>query len=101
MGMRPPKDSQKGAPQRSIISNIGAPNYQLSKHLTGMLSQSVGCYASCENLHTMHSHLGFSTHLTGGLHGQLQHGVLFITLPFREAQNLFRQHFEEDKLGLF
>lgn len=29
----------------------------------------------------MHSHLGFSIHLTGGLHGQFQHGVLLSCSP--------------------
>jgi hypothetical protein len=42
-------------------------------------------------------HHAFHIYLTGGLHGQLKHGALFTTLPFREdPQNLFTQHLKED-----
>ena len=34
-----PKVHKEGIPLRPIVSNIGAPTYQLSKHLSGLLNQ--------------------------------------------------------------
>ena len=47
-GSRPPtlyglsKVHKEGIPLRPIVSNIGAPTYQLSKHLSGLLNQYTG-----------------------------------------------------------
>ena len=46
-GSRPPRlyglpKIHKGVPLRPIVSNIGAPTYQLSKHLAGLLGQLTG-----------------------------------------------------------
>jgi hypothetical protein len=37
-----PKIHEEGAPLRPVVSNIGAPTYQLSKYLAGLLSLLVG-----------------------------------------------------------
>jgi len=37
-----PKIHKEGVPLRPIVSNIGAPTYQLSKHLAGLLGQLTG-----------------------------------------------------------
>jgi len=39
---RLPQIYKEGVQVRSVVSNIGAPTSQLSKHLAGMLSQFVG-----------------------------------------------------------
>ena len=37
-----PKIHKEGVPLRPIVSNIGAPTYQLSKHLAALLGQLTG-----------------------------------------------------------
>jgi len=37
-----PKIHKEGIPLRPIVSNIGAPTYQLAKHLSGLLRQLTG-----------------------------------------------------------
>jgi len=107
MGVRPPE--LYGVPKIHKKEPLkGPPSATLEPLTTSCPSISQACSAnmwgvkhhvknSTPCIHTLDSLI----HLTGGLHGQLQHGVLFTILPFREAQNFFRQHFEGDKLGLF
>ena len=50
-----PKVHKEGIPLRPIVSNIGAPKYQLSKHLSGLLNQHTGKTAHHVKTHSTSS----------------------------------------------
>jgi hypothetical protein len=85
-----------------IVSNIGAPNYQLSKYLAGVLSLLVGCSIqhvknSIEFVHTL------GTLRVGPEDLMVSFDVvsLFTQVPIVVSLNLLSQHFSEDIVALF
>jgi len=94
--------TKKGCPPRPIVSNIGAPTYQLAKHLTGFLNQLTGNSAH---------HVKNSVHFTQILDNlQVQPGdlmisfdmvFLFTKVPVDDSLFLLSHHFTEDILALF
>lgn len=92
----------KGVPLRPIVSNIGAPTYQLAKHLTGFLNKLTG--------NSTH-HVKNSIHFTQILENlQVQPGdlmvsfyvvSLFTKVPVEDSLSLLSHHFADDILALF
>jgi hypothetical protein len=87
---------------RPIVSNIGAPTYQLAKFLTGILNPFVGrsirhVKNSTEFVHTL------STLRVGpeDLMVSFDMVSLFTRVPIVQSLNLLGQYFSEDILALF
>jgi hypothetical protein len=108
VGSRPPrlygipKIHKEGVPLRPILSNIGAPTYQLSKYLAGILSPFVGC-----SMHHVKISIEFA-HTLGTLQVRPEDLMvsfdvvsLFTWVPMVESLNLLSQHFSEDLQALF
>jgi len=97
-----PKMHKEVVSLRPIVSNIGAPTYQLSKHLSGFLNQHTG--------KTAH-HVKNSFHFTSILQslkikpGDLMVGFdvvsLFTKVPVEESLTLLSQHVNKDILALY
>jgi hypothetical protein len=97
-----PKIHKEGVPLRPIVSNIGAPTYQLAKQLTGFLNQLTG--------NSSH-HVKNSFHFTQILDKlQVQPGdlmvsfdvvSLFTKVPVDDSLSLLSHHFTDDILELF
>jgi hypothetical protein len=93
---------QEGIPLRPIVNNIGAPTYQLAKHLTGLLNQLTG--------NSTH-HVKNSFHFIKILESlQVQPGdlmvsfdivSLFTKVPVGDSLSLLSHHFENSTLALF
>jgi hypothetical protein len=96
-----PKIHKEGVPLRPIISNIGAPMYQVAKQLTGFLNRLTG--------NSSH-HVKNSVHFTQILDNlQVQPGDLMVSfdvvshftkVPVEDSLSLLSQHFT-DILALF
>jgi hypothetical protein len=97
-----PKIHKTGVPLRPIVSNIGAPTYQLVKQLTGFLNQLTGNSAH---------HVKNSAHFIQILDNlQVQPGdlmvsfdivSLFTKVPVEDSLSLLGHHFTDDILALF
>ena len=97
-----PKIHKDGVPLRPIVSNIGAPTYQLAKHLSGLLNQLTG--------RTAH-HVKNSFHFIEILESlQIKPGdlmvsfdvvSLFTKVPVEESLTLLKQHFNNEILALY
>jgi hypothetical protein len=97
-----PKIHKEGVPLRPIVSNIGAPTYQLSKYLAGLLTQLTG-----DSPH----HIKNSTHFIQILNSiQIQPTdmmvsfdvvSLFTNVPIEDSIQLLSKHFEHSILALF
>jgi hypothetical protein len=102
----PPRTTYLGYTKKvfhwDIVSNIGAPTYQLSKHLSGLLNQLTG--------RTAH-HVKNSFHLIeilksvkikpGDLMVSFDVVSLFTKVPVEESITLLTQHFNKEILALF
>jgi len=96
------KIHKDGVPMRPIASNNGAPTYQLSKHLSGLLNQLTG--------KTAH-HVKNSFHFIEMLKSlQIKPGdvmvsfvvvSLFTKVPVEESFTLLNQHFNNEILALY
>jgi len=97
-----PKVHKEGVLLRSIVSNIGAPTYQLCKYLAGILSQLTGNSAHhaknsirfvqiLESLRVQPEDLMVSFDVVS----------LFTNVPIVDSLELFSRHFEYDVLALF
>ena len=101
-GFRPPrlyglpKIHKEGVPLRLTVSNIGAPTYQLSKYLAGLLSQLTGISAYrvknsfqfvqiLESLRVQPEDLVVRFDLVS----------LFTKVPIVDSLELFSHHFED------
>jgi hypothetical protein len=97
-----PKIHKEGVPLRPTVSNVGAPTYQLTKHLTGFLNKLTG--------NSTH-HVKNSIHFTQILENlQVQPGdlmvsfdvvSLFTKVPVEDSLSLLSHHFIDDILALF
>jgi hypothetical protein len=96
---RLPKIHKEGVPLRPFVSNIGAPTYQLSKHLSGLLNKLTG--------KTAH-HVKNSFHFIEILKS-LQNKLcdlmvsfnvvpLFTKVPVEESITLLTQHFNNESM---
>jgi hypothetical protein len=97
-----PKIHKKGVPLRPTVNNIGAPTYQLSKYLAGLLSQLTGNLAHhvknsfqfvqiLESLRVQPEYLMISSDVVS----------YFINVPIVDSLELLSHHFEDDILALF
>jgi len=97
-----PKIHKEGVPLRPIVNNIGAPTYQLAKHLTGLLTHLTGNSAH---------HVKNSFHFTKIVESlQVQPEDLMVSfdvvspftkVPVVDSLSLLSQHFEDSILALF
>jgi len=97
-----PKIHKEGVPLSPIVSNIGAPTYQLSKYLAGLLSQltrnsahhgknSFQFVQILESLRVRPEDLMVSFDMVS----------TFTNVPIVDSLELLSHHFEEDVLALF
>ena len=97
-----PKIHKEGFPLRPIVSNTGAPTYQLSKYLAGILSQLTGNSAHhvknafhfvriLESLRVQPEDLLVSFDVVS----------LFTNVPIVDSLEILSHHFEDDVLTLF
>jgi hypothetical protein len=98
-----PKMHKEGVPLRPIIvSNIGAPTYQLSKHLSGLLNQLTG-----KTAHHVKNSFHFIEILKsleikpGDLMVSFDVVSLFTKVPVEESITLPNQHFNKEIMALF
>ena len=107
-GSRPPrlyellKIHKEGVPPRSIVSNTGAPTYQLSKYLAGILIQLTG-----NSAHHVKNSFQF-VQILKSLRVQPEDLMvsfdvvsLFHNVPIVDSLDLRSQHFEDNVLVLF
>ena len=84
------------------MSNTGAPTYQLSKHLSGLLSQHTG-----KTAHHVKNSFHFIRILEslkikpGNLMVSFDVVSLFTKVPVEESLTLLNQHFNDDILALY
>jgi hypothetical protein len=97
-----PKIHKEGVPLRPIVSNIGAPTYQLSKHLSGLLNQHIGksTHHVKNSFHFIKILKSLQTKL-GDLMVSFDVVSLFTKVPVKESLTLLSQHFKEEVLSLF
>ena len=97
-----PKIHKEGVPLRPIVSNIGAPTYQLPKHLAGLLNQLIG-----KSVHHVKNSFHFIDILQslqikpGDLMVSFDIVSLFTKVLVEETLILLRQHFKDDVLALY
>jgi hypothetical protein len=97
-----PKIHKKGVRLRPIVSNIGAPTYQLSKYLAGLLRQLTG-----KSAHHVKSSSQFVQILESlrlqpeDLMVRFDVVSLFTKFPIVDPLELLSHHFEDDVLELF
>ena len=97
-----PKIHKEGIPLRPTVSNIGAPTYQLSKHLSGLLSQLTG-----KSAHHVKNSFHFIEILKtlkikpGDLMVSFDVVSLFTKVPVEESLTLLSQHFNKEILSLY
>ncbi|XP_071447161.1 uncharacterized protein [Hetaerina americana] len=97
-----PKIHKEGAPLRPIVSAIGAPTYNLAKHLTGILAPFVG---SCEH-HIKNSAEFVKTLRDIRLDNQdilasFDVISLFTKVPIKDTLLLLQARFDEKTVDLF
>ena len=99
---RLPKIHKEGVPLRPIVSNIVAPPYQLSKHISGLLKQHTGKTAHhVKNSFHFIRILESLTIKPGDLMVSFDMVSLFIKVPVEEPLTLLSQHFSDDILALY
>jgi hypothetical protein len=97
-----PKIHKEGVTLRPIVSNTGAPTYQLSKYLAGLLSQLTG-----NSVHHVKNSFQFIQILellrvqTEDLMVSFDMVSLFTNVPIVDSLELLSHHFEDDVLALF
>jgi len=97
-----PKIHKEGIPLRPIVSNIGAPTYQLSKHLSGLPNQYTG-----KTAHHVKNSFHFIRILEslkiklGDLMVSFDVVSVFTSGPVEESLTLLSQHFNKDILALY
>ena len=97
-----PKIHKEGIPLRPIVSNIGAPTYQLSKHLSGLLNQ-----LTRKSPHHVKNSFHFIEILKslkikpGDLMVSFEVVSLFTKVPVEESLTLLSQHFNIEILALY
>jgi hypothetical protein len=97
-----PKIHKEGVPLRPIVNNIGAPTYQLSKYLAGLLSQLTG-----NSAHNVKNSFQFVRILESlriqpeDLMVSFNVVSLFTNIPIVDSLELLIHHFEDDVLALF
>jgi len=90
-----PKIHKEGIPLRPNVSNIGAPTYQLSKHLSGLIGQLTG-----KSAHHVKNSFHFNEILKtlkikpGDLMVSFDVVSLFTKVPVEESLMLLSQHFK-------
>jgi hypothetical protein len=95
-----PKIHKEGVPLRPIVSNIGAPTYQVAKHLTGFLNQLTG-----NSAHHVKNSIHF-TQILDNLQVQPRDLMvsfvvsLFTKVPVDDSLSLLSHHFTDDILAL-
>ena len=97
-----PKIHKEGVPLRPIVNNIGAPTYQLAKHLTGLLKHLTG-----NSTHHIKNSFHF-TEIVDSLQVNPEDLMvsfdvesLFTKVPVADSLSLLSQHFEDSILALF
>jgi hypothetical protein len=96
-----PKIHKDGVPLRPIVSNIGTPMYQLSKHLSRILNQLTGTTA-----HHIKSSFHFIEILKtlqinpGDIMVSFDVVSLFTKVPVEESLTLLSRHFKNEILAL-
>ena len=99
---RLPKIHKEGVPLRPIVSNIGAPTYQLSKHLAGLLGQLTG-----KSIHHVKNSLQFVQTLSsiriqpGDLMVSFDIVSLYTNVPILDSLQHLSRHFDKDIISLF
>jgi len=99
---RLPKIHKEGIPLRPIVGNIGAPTYQLSKHLSGLLNQLTRKLA-----HHVKNSFHFIEILKslkikpGDLMVSFDVVSLFTKVPVEESLTLLIQHCNNEILALY
>ena len=97
-----PKIHKEGVPLRPIVSNIGAPTYQLSKHLAALLGQLTG-----NSTHHVKNSTQFVQILNpiiiqqGDLMVSFDIISLFTNVSVLDSLQILSQHFDKDILSLF
>jgi hypothetical protein len=97
-----PKIHKEGVPLRPIVSNIGAPTYKLSKHLSGLLNPLIG-----KSVHNVKNSFHFIEILKslqtkpGDLMVSFDVVSLFTKVPVEEAITLLSRHFKDEDLALY
>jgi hypothetical protein len=93
---------KEGVPLRPTVSNIGAPTYQLSKYLAGLLSQLTGNLTHHIKISLQCIQILESVRLQpDDLMGSFDVVSLFTKVPFTDTIELISHHFEDDVLSLF
>ena len=97
-----PKIHKEGVPLRPIVSNIGAPTYQLSKYLAGIL----GLFTGNTKHHVKNSFQFIQTLKSfkikpDELMVSFDVVSLFTNVPIEDSLKLLKQHFDEEILALF
>jgi len=97
-----PKIQKEGVPLRPTVSNIGAPTYQLAKHLTGCLNQLTGNSAHhVNNSGHFNQILDKLQVLPGDLMVRFDVVSVFTKVPADDSLSLLSHHFIDDILALF
>ena len=97
-----PKIHKEGVPLRPIVSNIGAPMYQLSKHLAELLGQLTG-----KSTHHVKNSSQFVQTLDsikiqpGEIMVSFDTVSLFTNVPIIDSLQLLSKHFDKEVLALF
>jgi hypothetical protein len=97
-----PKIHKDGVPLRPTVSNIGAPTYQLAKHLSGLLNQLTG-----KTAHHVKNSFNFIEILKSlqikpdDLMVSFDVVSLFTKVPVEESLILLKQHFNNEILALY
>jgi len=107
-GSRPPRMyglpeiHKEGVPLRPIVSNIGAPTYQLSKYLAGLPSQLTGNAAHHVKYSFQYVQILESLRVQpDDLTVSFDAVSLFTNVPTVDSLELLSHHFEDGVLALF
>ncbi|XP_071440817.1 uncharacterized protein [Hetaerina americana] len=97
-----PKIHKEGAPLRPIVSAIGAPTYNLAKHLTGILAPFVGsCEHHIKNSAELVKTLGNIRLDNQDILASFDVISLFTKVPIKDTLLLLQARFDEKTVDLF